>query len=126
MTSQQLNRMPEYLPVSSVAATLTSRSHSLKGGRAAGADFYSFELEGWPYSPAEIRQIDDDGSGVQIGASMVVGSGHFMTLRIFDPATGRLWHLGDNLGLGDGRYSLLLLRGGLPFAVLVSDRDGGR
>jgi hypothetical protein len=93
---------------------------------AAGADFYSFELEGWPYSPAEIRQIDDDGSGVQIGASMVVGSGHFMTLRIFDPATGRLWHLGDNLGLGDGRYSLLRLRGGLPFAVLVSDRDGGR
>ncbi len=57
---------------------------------AAGVDFYSFELEGWPHSPAEIRLIDDDGSGAQIGVSTVVGSGHFMTLRIFDPATGRL------------------------------------
>jgi tetratricopeptide (TPR) repeat protein len=89
----------------------------------AGVDFYSFELEGWPYSPAEIRLIDAGGWDVQIGASTVVGSGHFMTLCIFDPATGRLWHLGD--GLGDGGYSLLRLGGGIPFAVLVSERDGG-
>ena len=90
----------------------------------AGVDFYSFELEGWPHSPAEIRLIDDDGSGVQIGVSTVVGSGHFMTLGIFDPATGRLWHLADSLG--DGGYSLLRLGGGVPFAVLVSAEDDRR
>jgi tetratricopeptide (TPR) repeat protein len=91
---------------------------------SAGVDFYSFELDGWSHSPAEIRLIDDNGSGVQIGVSTSVGSGHFMTLRIFDPATGRLWHLVDSLG--DGRYSLLRLGGGVPFAVLVSAEDDRR
>jgi len=47
-----------------------------------------------------------------------------MTLCIFDPATGRLWHLGD--GLGDGGYSLLWLGGGVPFAVLVGATDDRR
>jgi len=90
----------------------------------AGVDFYSFELDGWPHSPAEIRLIDDNGSGVQIGVSTSVGSGHFMTLRIFDPATGRVWNLGDSLG--DGGYRLLRFGGGVPFAVLVSAEDDRR
>ena len=90
---------------------------------SAGIDFYSFEIEGWPFSPVEMRLIDDE-SGVQIAASTVVGSGRGMTLRIFDLTTGRLWHLGENLG--DGGYSLLRLGGAVPFAVVVSKREDGR
>jgi tetratricopeptide (TPR) repeat protein len=90
----------------------------------AGVDFYNFELDGWPHSPAEIRLIDENGSGVQIGVSTSVGSGHFMTLRIFDPATGRVWNLGESLG--DGGYSLLRFGGGVPFAVLVNAEDDRR
>jgi len=89
----------------------------------AGVDFYSLQLDSGPF-PTVARVIDDPAYGVQIVVSMVVGSGHFMTLRIFDPATGRLWHLADDLG--DGGYSLLQFGEGVPFAVLVSATDDRR
>jgi tetratricopeptide (TPR) repeat protein len=81
----------------------------------AGVDFYSEELEG---GAASADLIDAAGPSEQIALTSAVGSGHFMSLEIFDPATGRLWGLANYL-VG-GEYNLLRFGGGVPFAVLVS------
>lgn len=80
----------------------------------AGTDFYNLQL---PFQTVA-RPIEHGDSGQQIVLSAFVGSGGAMTLRIFDPANGRLWHLSDELYHGE--YNVLQFGERLPFVIAVS------
>jgi hypothetical protein len=90
---------------------------------SAGVDLYSVQFDTGPFA-MDAGAIDLPNSGAQIVLSTAVGSGHFLYLYGFDPATGRLWQLGEDFA--DGGYSLLRFGAGVPFAFLVSSADDQR